>query len=93
MIALSRVAAARIGAEVLRLIQIVPPAADIGEGDVRIPLHEQGRGALFYVGEVQAHLVVAAVPLDLADGAQFRLPVARQRKGIMEPRLPREQFL
>lgn len=85
MVALAAVPPARICFEILRLVQIVAPAADVGNVQLRAVTQNE-RGELFArnVGEMQAHVVFAAVPFDLVQPALLRGGVAVLGDRIIE---------
>ena len=86
VIALSGVFPARIGTEILRLIEIVAPAADVCHGDVlSVPQHQPGNIFFGNVGEMKPHFFLAAIFLNEPNGALFRFLVSRPRKRIMKP--------
>lgn len=72
MVALPAVLPARVTAEIFRVVQIIAPAADIGNVHVRaVAGDEKGEALRGHVGKVQADIVFAAVAFQSLNGALF----------------------
>ena len=85
MVALTAVLAARICAEALRVVQVIAPAADVGYMHIRaVAQRERRQFFARNVGEMQAHVVFAAVRFNLFDAALFGGFVAVFRQRIVK---------